>query len=198
MNKKQQQSEDTKRRIAEAAKALFMQKGYKSTSIEDIVDATGSSKGNIYYHFKSKEGLFLHLIEEWDLEWFQKWMSTEEQYTTTMDKLFRMAEQLVKDDLNHPFTKALDEFITNNEAATQDVEQKISDIFNKRLEFNQQLLLQGIESGEFEKHNVEHLSIIFESLLAGLCQLTRITKLSDALPVYHSAMHVFLHGIAKK
>jgi len=198
MNKKQQQSEDTKRRIAEAAKALFMQKGYKSTSIEDIVDATGSSKGNIYYHFKSKEGLFLHLIEEWDSEWFQKWMSKEHQYTTTIDKLFRMAEQLVHDDLNHPFTKALDEFITNNEAATEDVEQRITDIFNKRLEFNQQLLLEGIESGEFEKHNVKHLSIIFESLLAGLGQLTRITKLSDALPVYHSAMKVFLHGIAKK
>lgn len=66
MNKKQQQSEETKRRIAEAAKALFMQKGYRSTSIENIVEATGSSKGNIYYHFKSKEGLFLHLIEEWN------------------------------------------------------------------------------------------------------------------------------------
>ena len=53
-----------------------MQKGYKSTSIEEIVEATGD-KGNIYYHFKSKEGLFLYLVEEWDLEWEQKWNSKE-------------------------------------------------------------------------------------------------------------------------
>ena len=100
MNKKQQQSEDTKRRIAEAAKALIMQKGYKSTSIEEIVEATGSSKGNIYYHFKSKEGLFLYLIEEWDLEWEQKWSSKEHQYTTITDKLYGIADQLVFDDFS--------------------------------------------------------------------------------------------------
>ncbi|GAE04309.1 regulatory protein, TetR [Paenibacillus sp. JCM 10914] len=88
MNKKQQQSEDTRKRIADAAKQLFMQKGYKSTSIEEIVEATGSSKGNIYYHFKSKEGLFLFLIEEWDLEWDQRWDEQGRNYKNSVDKLY--------------------------------------------------------------------------------------------------------------
>lgn len=44
MNKKQQQSEDTRKRIADAAKQLFMQKGYKSTSIEEIVEAPAAAK----------------------------------------------------------------------------------------------------------------------------------------------------------
>lgn len=197
MNKKQQQSEDTKRRIAEAAKALIMQKGYKSTSIEDIVEATGSSKGNIYYHFKSKEGLFLYLIEEWDLEWEQKWSSKEHQYTTIMDKLYGIADQLVFDDLNHPFSKALDEFLNSNESMTEDVEQRITQIIRNRLEFNQKLLQQGIDQGEFENHNVEHLSIIFESLIVGLSQMSQMANLENVLALYHSAIHVLLYGIAK-
>ena len=39
MNKKKLQSEQTKRKVADAAKALFSQKGYKATSIEEIVEA---------------------------------------------------------------------------------------------------------------------------------------------------------------
>ena len=67
LNKKQLQ-EQTKKNLR-MIQSPFVQKGYKATSIEDIVAATGSSKGNIYYHFKSKEGLFLYLIDEWDREW---------------------------------------------------------------------------------------------------------------------------------
>jgi len=198
VNKKQQQTEDTKRRIADAAKTLFMQKGYKATSIEEIVDATGSSKGNIYYHFKSKEGLFLYLIEEWDLEWEQKWSCKEPQYTTTIDKLYGIADQLVFDDLNHPFSKALDEFMNSNDNMTEDVEQRIVQIIRSHLEFNQKVLQQGIDRGEFENHNVEQLAIIFESLIIGLSQMSRITKVENALSLYHAAIKVFLHGIEKK
>ncbi|MBU5348929.1 TetR/AcrR family transcriptional regulator [Paenibacillus lautus] len=198
MNKKQQQTEDTKRRIAEAAQALFMQKGYKSTSIEEIVEATGSSKGNIYYHFKSKEGLFLYLVEEWDLEWEQKWNSKEQHYTTTVDKLYGIADQLVFDDLNHPFSKALDEFINSNGDVSEEVEQRIVQIIRSHLEFNQKLLQQGMDRGEFENHNVEQLSVIFESLIVGLSQMSRITKVENALALYHAAIKVFLHGIEKK
>lgn len=63
----------TKKRIAEAAKNLFIQKGYASTSIENISEATGVSKGNIYYHFDSKEGLFIHVLDEWEKEWMEQW-----------------------------------------------------------------------------------------------------------------------------
>ena len=175
-----------------------MQKGYKSTSIEEIVEATGSSKGNIYYHFKSKEGLFLYLIEEWDLEWEQKWSSKEQQYTTTVDKLYGIADQLVFDDLNHPFSKALDEFMNNNGDVSDEVEQRIVRIIRSHLEFNQKLLQQGIDQGEFENHNVEQLSLIFESLIVGLSQMSRITKVKNPLALYHTAIQVFLHGIEKK
>ncbi|GIP60421.1 TetR/AcrR family transcriptional regulator [Paenibacillus sp. FSL W8-0186] len=196
MNKKKRQSEQTKKKMADAARALFVQKGYKATSIEDIVKATGCSAGNIYYHFKNKEGLFLYLIDEWNLEWEETWLAKEPLYLTTIDKLHGMAEHLALDQLNHPLTRAADEFYNNSEKAS-DVEERINEIVKGYLIFNQQLLQKGIDNGEFKNTNVEGLAIILDSLLLGLSQHARNMDRQETLEAYQLAMDVFLHGIAK-
>lgn len=194
MNKKKLQSEQTKRKVADAAKALFSQKGYKATSIEEIVEATGSSKGNIYYHFKSKEGLFLYLIDEWDLEWERNWKERESLYKTTRDKLFGIAEQIILDDLNHPLTKAADEFF-NNEEKGSDIEERIDEMVKRHVEFNRELLQQGIDEGEFSHKNAEQLAVILEGLFVGMSRMSRKTSTENAMQLYHSAIDVFLNGI---
>lgn len=194
MNKKKLQSEQTKRKVADAAKALFSQKGYKATSIEEIVEATGSSKGNIYYHFKSKEGLFLYLIDEWDLEWERNWKERESLYKTTRDKLFGIAEQIILDDLNHPLTKAADEFF-NNEEKGSDIEERIDEMVKRHVEFNRELLQQGIDEGEFSHKNAEQLAVVLEGLFVGMSRMSRKTSTENALQLYRSAIDVFLNGI---
>lgn len=197
MNKKQLQSEQTKKRIADAARALFVQKGYKATSIEDIVAATGSSKGNIYYHFKSKEGLFLTLLEDWDREWDEQWSRKEGQYTTVVEKLYGMTEHLVRDDMNHPLTKASDEFFNSDEISSEG-EVRIAQLVENHLQFFRELISQGIENGEFKTENVEHVAITLESLFLGLSQMARKRSLDEALALYQSAIRIFLHGMVKK
>ena len=54
----------TKRKIFEASMKLFADKGYESTSIEEITATVGVAKGTLYYHFSSKEEIFNFLIEE--------------------------------------------------------------------------------------------------------------------------------------
>ncbi|QKS60290.1 TetR family transcriptional regulator [Paenibacillus barcinonensis] len=196
MNKKQLQSEQTKKKLADASKALFVQKGYKATSIEDIVAATGSSKGNIYYHFKSKEGLFLYLIDEWNREWEASWGAKEHLYRTSTEKIYGLAEQLILDDLNHPLTKAADEFFTG-EKKENDIQERIAAMFERHIEFNKQLIQQGINSGEFNESNVEHLALILESTIIGLSQMSRKLEPNEALALYRQAAGVFLYGIAK-
>jgi TetR/AcrR family transcriptional repressor of nem operon len=47
----------TKERILKKSGILFNTKGYKATSISDITEATGFTKGAIYRHFSNKEEL---------------------------------------------------------------------------------------------------------------------------------------------
>jgi AcrR family transcriptional regulator len=50
--------------ILSAARALFFTRGYEVTSVNDIIEATGLSKGAFYHHFDSKEALLEALAVE--------------------------------------------------------------------------------------------------------------------------------------
>jgi AcrR family transcriptional regulator len=50
--------------ILDAAAQVFHDKGYDSTSIQDIADAVGILKGSLYYYITSKEDLLYDIIQE--------------------------------------------------------------------------------------------------------------------------------------
>lgn len=56
-------NKNTRHHIVEAADRLFYQKGYEHTSFSDIADAVHISRGNFYYHFKSKDEILDAVIE---------------------------------------------------------------------------------------------------------------------------------------
>ena len=51
-------AEKTRERLIEAAGRLFGAHGYAETSISDICDDLGITKGALFHHFKTKEALF--------------------------------------------------------------------------------------------------------------------------------------------
>ena len=61
--------EETRRRIIENAAEAFADRGYAATSLNDLVRASGLTKGAFYFHFDSKEALaldvFLSRHEAW-------------------------------------------------------------------------------------------------------------------------------------
>lgn len=50
--------------IFQAAIDVFSEKGFDKATMDDIAARANVAKGTIYYHFKSKEELFLFLVEE--------------------------------------------------------------------------------------------------------------------------------------
>jgi AcrR family transcriptional regulator len=61
----QARSEATKQHILEAASQLFSQSGYDAAGVAEICKAAGISKGAFYYHFPSKQAVFLALLDQW-------------------------------------------------------------------------------------------------------------------------------------
>ena len=60
----QARAEATRRRIIDAAIALFSEEGYGDTGLAAIMDRADVSKGAFYYHFESKEALASAIIGE--------------------------------------------------------------------------------------------------------------------------------------
>ncbi len=61
----QQRSEETRTKILESAIKLFSNSGFNKASVDDICVEAGISKGAFYHHFKSKQELFLALLDGW-------------------------------------------------------------------------------------------------------------------------------------
>ncbi len=57
--------EETRKRILEAAEVCFARNGYDGTGVAEICQQAGVTKGAFYYHFPSKQALFLELLERW-------------------------------------------------------------------------------------------------------------------------------------
>lgn len=55
-------AEDTRRRILDTATELFTQRGYAGTSVRDIAERLGMTKGALYYHFASKDELLYAMV----------------------------------------------------------------------------------------------------------------------------------------
>ena len=55
MEKKDKKS--VKSRIVSAAWQLFYEKGYNGTTMDDIIELSGTSKGSFYYYFSTKDEL---------------------------------------------------------------------------------------------------------------------------------------------
>jgi len=69
----------TRDQIVEAAGQLFYRQGYEHTSFSDIADAVQISRGNFYYHFKTKDEILdavigarlaktRTMLERWEIE----------------------------------------------------------------------------------------------------------------------------------
>jgi TetR/AcrR family transcriptional repressor of nem operon len=69
----------TRDHIVEAADQLFYRQGYEHTSFSDVAAAVQISRGNFYYHFKSKDEILdavinvrlantRKMLEQWDIE----------------------------------------------------------------------------------------------------------------------------------
>ncbi|HLI00260.1 MAG TPA: TetR/AcrR family transcriptional regulator [Acidimicrobiales bacterium] len=63
-NKNVSRGRTTRAQLVEVATRLFASRGYDGTSIEAVLAESGVSRGSLYHHFKSKEALFLAVMED--------------------------------------------------------------------------------------------------------------------------------------
>ena len=69
---------------------LFSLKGFISTSLQDILSASKTSKGGFYNHFASKEALFFQVLDEARIIWRDRNLDGLDQTGQHLDKVIRL------------------------------------------------------------------------------------------------------------
>ncbi|WP_409298999.1 TetR/AcrR family transcriptional regulator [Peribacillus sp. SCS-26] len=139
-----------KEKITAAAIELFDRKGFGSTSIQDIVEALGVTKGTFYYYFSSKEellrGIHLHYID--DLVSQQEEILSDHSLNSKQ-KLYRIIYMLISDIKKQG---------ASAKVFTREIrhlnEEHYREITSKRDQFRfnmEQLLSDGINNKEFRQ-----------------------------------------------
>jgi AcrR family transcriptional regulator len=167
-DRKQREREEMRVRILEAAKEIFLEKGYAQTSMRNIADRIEYSPGTIYLYFKEKDEIFNALHNE---------------------GFFKLLEQMKP--LNHvsdPFErlkaigKVYMEFARNNKdlydlmfitEAPMNAEQNKDkwEMGCNAFSFLQEVVRECIKAGRFKNRDVDYLSFIIWSGVHGMCAL---------------------------
>lgn len=148
--------------IIEEAIKLFAKKGYSSTSIQEIVDACGMSKGAFYLYFKSKEALLIAIIQYYFEKVKANVQKFENKNLPPREKFELQLHEMLKtlsENRELIITQAREEALPRNE--------EVKDALIEIHTFSTQFIQQNLHAiyGERIKDYMWDLTVLLESLI---------------------------------
>lgn len=92
--------EKKRQEILHSAHACFAKKGFEASTVDDIVAHSGISKGAIYNYFKSKDEIYLALMDGQTNESGTKFTKAISKRETALDKLNYLIDAYLNNDPN--------------------------------------------------------------------------------------------------
>ena len=87
-------SKNTKGKIINAALKLFYEQGYDDTTVEEIIEESGTSKGSFYHYFEGKDALFESLSYIFDDEYSRLQDNMPEEQSAFDKLLYLIADRI--------------------------------------------------------------------------------------------------------
>lgn len=138
-----------KAEIKQESILLFEKKGFSETSIQDIVEALGVTKGTFYYYFQSKEELLMDIHLGYIDDLLERQEKIMQEGLESRGQLIRIVELLIGDIEEHgPSGRVFFREMRHlGEANAEEVKDKRERF---RLEI-EALIRRGIQAGEFRR-----------------------------------------------
>lgn len=153
--------ESKKQKILDSAYELFLKNGYKSTKIIDIAKAAGIGKGTVYEYFESKESLLLSIFSSGLEDYLVNCKSVIDLKKTQKEKLMLLMELEEKHSKENGMRmmKMSQMIMDTNDGMPKNFIKKMHELWYRKYVFVNQILLKGIENGEFRKINTDLATI---------------------------------------
>ena len=197
--KKLELQDRRKEQIMSAALSVVVAKGYDQSRMDDIVEKSQLSKGAIYWYYKSKEEVYLSLVDYWFLQYSSGVVDTLQQQESASDKLKALFDFFLEQFDNNPTTfKLLVEF-WRLAGLNPDFNAKLQQIYSDFLEYIIEIIKVGVANGEFKnvEPRITALSILIN--IEGITWFTLFDKSGVEAHEYIDTISKFiLNGLKKK
>jgi AcrR family transcriptional regulator len=154
LSRREREKQQRKNDIVEAAEALFSEKGFKATTMQEISERVELSKGTIYLYFKSKEELYLSVCVKGVAEFGEDLEAAARAAGGLEDVIRAVYIAYIRHSLEKPaiFRVLRDTFIEQvRQNLSHETIEEISGYIKGWLELESGLLEEGIERGIFRQ-----------------------------------------------
>ncbi|MFD1412851.1 TetR/AcrR family transcriptional regulator [Oceanobacillus jeddahense] len=160
-------AKQTRENIIETAIQLFMEKGFEKTSMQDIANTLGISKGGIYHHFKSKEDI-IDIVRENKANSVEaqlnKWRETIKAQSAK-EELIAILEKNITDQQAH----SMDEVFRTQMKSPDFIVSMMKNSIDSSAPAFAQIIKEGIEDGSITTNYPEECAEVFFLLINIWC-----------------------------
>jgi len=133
--------------ILDKALALFAERGFAGTTLQDVADALGMSRPALYYYVNSKEALLERLVESLSLRDARALDSIRRRNAPASERLHEMAREIATNAASNPRqSRLLSENRHHLPAALAEADIEAERSIRRSIEL---VIEQGIRDGEF-------------------------------------------------
>lgn len=157
----QEKELNTELSILNAAKKIFIQKGFDGTKMQDIANEAGINKSLLHYYFRSKDKLFETIFEEAIMQFFPKISDTMASDISFEKKVEAFVDIYITMLQNNPYIPM---FILHEINSNPD---KIFSLLGKHINYIQNILFgfkKEVINNNIENINAEQLIVNMLSL----------------------------------
>ena len=166
--RKQREKLEMRRLILDAAKDIFLEKGFHNTSIRNIAEKIEYSPGTIYLYYKDKDDIF-HALHEEGFGKMLGMMQPLQHVSDPMERLIAMGKVYMSFALHN---KELYDLMFIMEAPINaELNREKWEMGDRTLNFLKEVLTDCQQKGHFKDMNIDYLSFMIWSALHGMCAL---------------------------
>lgn len=160
----------------EKAQLLFWEKGYESTSLNDLIEAMGISRQSMYNTFGNKHSLFIQCLEYYIHEHYKQLdqdLFGPGHIENKLKNMFKMMEShFMCPDSKGCFTSfAIQEMAQKD----SDVKRILENKYSRNSELFEKFFTEAIEKGEIKSIlSGKELADLFDSILLGVTSLCKL------------------------
>jgi AcrR family transcriptional regulator len=192
-------SEDIrKQQLLDSARRCIARQGYHQTTMDEIAQEAGLSKGALYWYFKSKDEIFIALCNFMCNEHLELLKQLTEQKMSIRELAFVAGDkflELMTDESEH--YKVFFEFWSLADE-NEEIKKAFGTAQKTWHETIANLISWGIQRGEIKSGiNVSQLSIALMSIFDGIMVEYAFNKSLDIKNIWRTIVSALFDGIAK-
>jgi len=197
-NRKEEQSEERRNQILEAASNVFSERGLQKARMDDIVHESGLSKGALYWYFKSKDEIINAILRRYLDHELAVIKKLADQPGSAEQRLRKFVDLMIADLTRMKFFTAVAYEFYAMAFRSKTIRAVFREYVDQFFSVMEPIIEQGMADGEFRLLDPKEVALAVASIVEGTLLIYGFDpERIDLEKHLKSNMHLLLNGLKR-